>query len=93
MRTIFNFSKARVRKIFLSIFLILVFMGNVSVLADEISEEQVKSFDKKVQFSASGGLIYFFDEEAGSLYLYNSSTGRLMRQYNIDELGKNLKKE
>ena len=48
---------------------------------------------ENVQFSASGGSLYFFDKEEGVVYLYNSSTGRLSRKYVISELGEDLKKE
>ncbi|MBN1794616.1 MAG: hypothetical protein JW844_06595 [Candidatus Omnitrophica bacterium] len=45
-----------------------------------------------VQFSASGGLLYFFDEATGILYLYNSSTGRALRRYKVTELGVDLER-
>ena len=44
-----------------------------------------------LSFATVTGIIKFFDRSTGKIYLYSDSTGKIIRMWQIEELGENLK--
>jgi len=47
---------------------------------------------KHVQFSTHEYSIKLFDQQEGKIYIYNEGDGKLVGVWQIEELGRNLKK-
>ena len=75
-------------KTFLVIVGIIFFVGLISY--PSFSQEE-KTWNH-LAFSSQQGAIKFFDQETGIVYSYSSSTGKLTKVWQLEELGKDLRK-
>lgn len=79
------------KKLLVTIFLVLVFFLSILVVHLRQSSADSKDFNGVVPFTTVGGLMGFFNQIDGKIYLYDGNMQNCVYISQLKELGKPMK--